>query len=64
VRKFINVETFRFLIFNKKTRDWITQKPLEVFPSMFVTHQLNSFENPDGTVVADMVFFHIKNRNI
>lgn len=47
---------FRFLIFNKKTHEWVTQKPLEVFPSMFVTHQLNAFENPDGTIVADMVF--------
>lgn len=36
-------------------RTWITQKPMEVFPSMFVTHQLNAFENPDGTVTADMV---------
>uniref|UniRef100_A0A914DER2 Uncharacterized protein n=1 Tax=Acrobeloides nanus TaxID=290746 RepID=A0A914DER2_9BILA len=54
---FYDMVPMRFLIFNKKTRDWITQKPLEVFPSMFVTHQLNSFENPDGTVVADMIVY-------
>lgn len=33
----------------------MTSKPLEVFPSMFVTHQLNAYENMDGTITADMV---------
>ncbi|TMS36412.1 hypothetical protein L596_003581 [Steinernema carpocapsae] len=52
---FYDMVPMRFLIFNKKTGQWSTQKPLEVFPSMFVTHQLNAFENPDGTIYADMV---------
>uniref|UniRef100_A0AC34GQ50 Uncharacterized protein n=1 Tax=Panagrolaimus sp. ES5 TaxID=591445 RepID=A0AC34GQ50_9BILA len=54
---FYDMVPMRFLVFNKKTGEFTTQKPLEVFPSMFVTHQLNAFENPDGTLVADMVVY-------
>ncbi|KAH7719753.1 Protein F49E10.2 a [Aphelenchoides avenae] len=54
---FYDMVPMRFLVFNKEDRTWITQKPMEVFPSMFVTHQLNAFENPDGTVTADMVVY-------
>lgn len=54
---FYDMVPMRFLVFNKKTNEFVTEKPLEVFPSMFVTHQLNAFENPDGTLVADMVVY-------
>ncbi|KAK0396793.1 hypothetical protein QR680_001859 [Steinernema hermaphroditum] len=54
---FYDMVPMRFLVFNKKTGEWSTQKPLEVFPSMFVTHQLNAFENPDGTIYADMIVY-------
>ncbi|CAJ0949347.1 unnamed protein product, partial [Mesorhabditis belari] len=54
---FYDMVPMRFLIFNKKTKEWVTPKPLEVFPSMFVTHQLNAFESPDGTITADMVVY-------
>ncbi|KAE9555105.1 hypothetical protein FO519_001680 [Halicephalobus sp. NKZ332] len=54
---FYDMVPMRFLVFNKKTMEFVTQKPMEVFPSMFVTHQLNAFENPDGTLVADMVVY-------
>ncbi|CAI4223079.1 unnamed protein product [Auanema sp. JU1783] len=54
---FHDMVPIRFLIFNKKTKQFSTQKPLEVFPSMFVTHQLNAFEKPDGNIVADMVVY-------
>ncbi|KAI1712705.1 retinal pigment epithelial membrane protein domain-containing protein [Ditylenchus destructor] len=37
--------------------DFYEQKPLEVFPSMFITHQLNAFESLDGSIVADMVVY-------
>lgn len=45
----------RFLVFNKDDRTWVTQKPIEVNSSMFITHQLNAYERTDGTIVADMV---------
>ncbi|VDD93969.1 unnamed protein product [Enterobius vermicularis] len=54
---FYDMVPMRFLIFNKKLREWSTKKPLEVFPSMFVTHQLNAFDNPDGTISADMIVY-------
>ncbi|CAI5454457.1 unnamed protein product [Caenorhabditis angaria] len=54
---FYDMVPMRFLIFNKKTLEFTTQKPLEVFPSMFVTHQLNAFEAEDGNLVADMVVY-------
>ncbi|EGT43206.1 hypothetical protein CAEBREN_11287 [Caenorhabditis brenneri] len=54
---FYDMVPMRFLIFNKKTLEFTTQKPLEVFPSMFVTHQLNAFEADDGNLVADMVVY-------
>uniref|UniRef100_A0A8R1HX03 Uncharacterized protein n=1 Tax=Caenorhabditis japonica TaxID=281687 RepID=A0A8R1HX03_CAEJA len=54
---FYDMVPMRFLIFNKKTLEFTTPKPLEVFPSMFVTHQLNAFEAEDGNLVADMVVY-------
>uniref|UniRef100_A0A1I7Z3C5 Carotenoid oxygenase n=1 Tax=Steinernema glaseri TaxID=37863 RepID=A0A1I7Z3C5_9BILA len=54
---FYDMVPMRFLVFNKRTGQWTTEKPLEVFPSMFVTHQLNAFENPDGTIYADMIVY-------
>ncbi|KAI6235749.1 hypothetical protein M3Y95_00084400 [Aphelenchoides besseyi] len=54
---FYDMVPMRFLIFEKKTKTWITQKPFEVFPSMFVTHQLNAYEDSDGSVIADMVVY-------
>lgn len=54
---FSSPSTLRFLVFNKRTKQFMTTKPLEVFPSMFVTHQLNAFDAADGTISADMVRF-------
>ncbi|GMR63019.1 hypothetical protein PMAYCL1PPCAC_33214, partial [Pristionchus mayeri] len=54
---FYDMVPMRFIIFNKKTLSFMTSKPLEVFPSMFVTHQLNAYENMDGTLTADMVVY-------
>ncbi|CAB3400403.1 unnamed protein product [Caenorhabditis bovis] len=54
---FYDMVPMRFLIFNKKTFEFTTPKPLEVFPSMFITHQLNAFEAEDGNLVADMVVY-------
>ncbi|CAJ0569108.1 unnamed protein product, partial [Mesorhabditis spiculigera] len=54
---FYDMVPMRFLVFNKKTKEWVTPKPLEVFPSMFVTHQLNAFDSPEGNIVADMVVY-------
>ncbi|VDL70728.1 unnamed protein product [Nippostrongylus brasiliensis] len=54
---FYDMVPLRFLIFNKKTREFSTKQPLEVFPSMFVTHQLNAYDSPDGNIVADMVVY-------
>ncbi|GMT35793.1 hypothetical protein PFISCL1PPCAC_27090, partial [Pristionchus fissidentatus] len=54
---FYDMVPMRFMIFNKKTKAFMTSKPLEVFPSMFVTHQLNAYENMDGTITADMVVY-------
>uniref|UniRef100_A0A0N5A412 Carotenoid oxygenase n=1 Tax=Parastrongyloides trichosuri TaxID=131310 RepID=A0A0N5A412_PARTI len=54
---FYNMVPARFLVFNKKTLNWTTEKPLEVFPSMFISHQLNAYENKDGHIVADMIVY-------
>ncbi|KAI3413938.1 hypothetical protein GPALN_011411 [Globodera pallida] len=54
---FYDMVPMRFLVFDKRTNSWVTQKPLEVFPSMFVTHQLNAFEDLEGNIVADMVVY-------
>ncbi|CAD5222417.1 unnamed protein product [Bursaphelenchus xylophilus] len=54
---FYDMVPMRFLIFDKNTKQWITQKPFEVFPSMFVTHQLNAYEDTNGNLVADMVVY-------
>uniref|UniRef100_A0AC35U8D3 Carotenoid oxygenase n=1 Tax=Rhabditophanes sp. KR3021 TaxID=114890 RepID=A0AC35U8D3_9BILA len=54
---FYNMVPVRFLIFNKKTFKWTTEKPLEVFPSMFISHQLNAYEAEDGILVADMIVY-------
>ncbi|KAL3068462.1 hypothetical protein niasHT_030753 [Heterodera trifolii] len=54
---FYDVVPMRFLVFDKRTNSWLTQKPLEVFPSMFVTHQLNAFEDSEGNIVADMIVY-------
>ncbi|RCN42157.1 hypothetical protein ANCCAN_11899, partial [Ancylostoma caninum] len=52
---FYDMVPLRFLIFNKKTKQFAVEQPLEVFPSMFITHQLNAYDSPDGNIVADMV---------
>ncbi|KIH54798.1 hypothetical protein ANCDUO_15054, partial [Ancylostoma duodenale] len=52
---FYDMVPLRFLIFNKKTKQFAMEQPLEVFPSMFITHQLNAYDSPDGNIVADMV---------
>ncbi|CEF60755.1 Carotenoid oxygenase family-containing protein [Strongyloides ratti] len=54
---FYNMAPVRFLVFNKKTSEWITKKALEVFPSMFISHQLNAYENKDGQIVCDMIVY-------
>ncbi|VDM59252.1 unnamed protein product [Angiostrongylus costaricensis] len=54
---FYDMVPLRFLIFNKRTRVFSTEKPLEVFPSMFVTHQLNAYNAPDEIIIADMVVY-------
>ncbi|PIO73032.1 retinal pigment epithelial membrane protein [Teladorsagia circumcincta] len=54
---FYDMVPLRFLIFNKKTRQFSSEEPLEVFPSMFVTHQLNAYDSPDGNIIADMVVY-------
>ncbi|KAI6241616.1 hypothetical protein M3Y99_00322000 [Aphelenchoides fujianensis] len=54
---FYDMVPMRFLIFEKKSKKWMTQKPFEVFPSMFVTHQLNAYEDSDGSVIADMIVY-------
>ncbi|VDO60603.1 unnamed protein product [Heligmosomoides polygyrus] len=54
---FYDMVPLRFLIFNKKTLEFSSKEPLEVFPSMFVTHQLNAYDSPDGNIIADMVVY-------
>ncbi|VDO70789.1 unnamed protein product [Haemonchus placei] len=54
---FYDMVPLRFLVFNKKTREFSSKEPLEVFPSMFVTHQLNAYDSPDGNIIADMVVY-------
>ncbi|EYC34593.1 hypothetical protein Y032_0001g485 [Ancylostoma ceylanicum] len=54
---FYDMVPLRFLIFNKKTKQFAMEQPLEVFPSMFITHQLNAYDSPDGNIVADMVVY-------
>ncbi|KAK6765229.1 hypothetical protein RB195_025242 [Necator americanus] len=51
---FYDMVPLRFLLFNKKTREFAMEQPLEVFPSMFITHQLNAYDSPDGNIIADM----------
>uniref|UniRef100_A0A0N5BYQ1 Carotenoid oxygenase n=1 Tax=Strongyloides papillosus TaxID=174720 RepID=A0A0N5BYQ1_STREA len=54
---FYNMAPVRFLVFNKKTLEWITKKPLEVFPSMFISHQLNAYEDDEGRLICDMIVY-------
>lgn len=47
----------RFLVFNKRTKKFETSKPLEAYPAMWISHQFNAFEKPDGTLIADMIAY-------
>lgn len=58
---FYNMAPVRFLVFNKKTSEWITKKALEVFPSMFISHQLNAYENKNGQIICDMIVYDTHN---
>lgn len=45
---------FRFLIFDKKNKRFVTEKPIVVDVPMTPVHQFNAYEDQDGTIVADL----------
>ena len=51
----MRLKIFRFLIFNKKSKKFVTQKPIEANSAMFISHQLNAYEIVGENLVADMV---------
>uniref|UniRef100_A0A914EAL4 Uncharacterized protein n=1 Tax=Acrobeloides nanus TaxID=290746 RepID=A0A914EAL4_9BILA len=47
----------RFLIFDKRSKKFVSN-PLSADTPMFVTHQLNAYEDAHGNLIADMITYN------